>query len=84
MQEARAKLHHDMQHFVNEVTAEELDEIKKHMENCDESDKQNFDVGTSGEISLILEEHKNVLTLPVDAVHNADGKNYVYPIHHRT
>lgn len=41
---------------------------------CDESDKQNFDVGTSGEISLILEEHKNVLTLPVDAVHNADGK----------
>lgn len=37
-----------------------------------------FDVGTSGEISLILEEHKNVLTLPVDAVHNADGKNYVY------
>ena len=25
MQEARAKLHHDMQHFVNEVTAEELD-----------------------------------------------------------
>lgn len=45
---------------------------------CDESDKQNFDVGTSGEISLILEEHKNVLTLPVDAVHNADGKNYVY------
>ena len=34
MQEARAKLHHDMQHFVNEVTAEELDEIIKHMENC--------------------------------------------------
>ena len=29
MQEARAKLHHDMQHFVNEVTAEELDEIIK-------------------------------------------------------
>ena len=28
MQEARAKLHHDMQHFVNEVTAEELDEIE--------------------------------------------------------
>ena len=23
-----------MQHFVNEVTAEELDEIIKHMENC--------------------------------------------------
>ena len=34
MQEARARLHHDMQHFVNEVTAEELDEIIKHMENC--------------------------------------------------
>ena len=34
MQEARAKLHHDMQHFVNEVTAEELEEIIKHMENC--------------------------------------------------
>ena len=29
MQEARAKLHHDMQHFVNEDTAEELDEIIK-------------------------------------------------------
>ena len=32
MQEARAKLHHDMQHFVNEVTAEELEEIIQHME----------------------------------------------------
>ena len=30
------------------------------------------------EMLRILEEHKNVLTLPVDAVHNADGKNYVY------
>ena len=34
MQEARAKLHHDMQHFVNEVTAEELDEIIKHNFPC--------------------------------------------------
>ena len=34
MQEARAKLHHDMQHFVNEVTAEELEEIIQHMEKC--------------------------------------------------
>lgn len=32
--EAYAKLHHDMQHFVNEATAQQLEEIKKAMAAC--------------------------------------------------
>lgn len=34
MQEARMQLHHDMQHFVNEVTEEQLEAIITQMENC--------------------------------------------------
>ncbi|KSV60228.1 bilirubin reductase, long form [Acetivibrio ethanolgignens] len=34
MQEARVKLHHDMQHFVNEVTEEQLDVILEKMKAC--------------------------------------------------
>lgn len=34
MDEARTRLHHDMQHFVNEVTEEELENIINQMENC--------------------------------------------------
>ena len=32
--EAYAKLHHDMQHFVNEASVEQLDAIKESMKNC--------------------------------------------------
>lgn len=34
MQEARAKLHHDMQHFINEVTEEQLEAILEKMGAC--------------------------------------------------
>lgn len=34
MNEARARLRHDMQYFINEVTEEQLEEILVHMENC--------------------------------------------------
>lgn len=44
----------------------------------DESENQNMSVGAMGNISLVLEEQEQVLTLPSDAVHEADGKAYVY------
>lgn len=34
MQEARERLHYDMQHYINEVTEEELNEIIEHMAAC--------------------------------------------------
>lgn len=47
---------------------------------ADESENQNMSVGTLGNISLIVEEKKQVLTLPANAVHEADNKSYVYVI----
>lgn len=35
-------------------------------------------VGTRAFVSLVLEERKNVLALPLNVVHKADGKSYVY------
>ena len=32
--EAYAKLHHDMQHFINEATVDQLNAIKEYMKNC--------------------------------------------------
>lgn len=37
-----------------------------------------IDPGTSGTIKVILEQKNQVLTLPVNAVHTADDKKYVY------
>lgn len=47
---------------------------------CDETENQNLSVGALGSIRLLLEEHTQVLTLPKDAIHRADGKPYVYII----
>lgn len=47
---------------------------------ADESENQNMSVGTLGNISLIVEEKKQVLTLPANAVHEADEKSYVYVV----
>ena len=39
-----------------------------------------FNTGDTGTLSIVLEEKNNVLTLPTEAVHNADDKWYVYVI----
>lgn len=38
----------------------------------------NIGVGASGTLQFILDERKQVLTVPLRAVHEAGGKNYVY------
>ena len=47
---------------------------------ADQSENQSMSVGTLGNISLVVEEQKQVLTLPANAVHEADNKSYVYVI----
>lgn len=37
-----------------------------------------FNTGDTGTVTLILDTRTNVLTLPIEAVHDADGKWYVY------
>ena len=39
-----------------------------------------FESGNSGSVSVILDERKQVLTLPREVVHEAEGKWYVYVI----
>lgn len=39
-----------------------------------------FNTGDTGTLSIVLEEKNNVLSLPAEAVHNADDKWYVYVI----
>lgn len=39
-----------------------------------------FNTGDTGTVSIILDERKNVLTLPTEAVHSADSKWYVYVV----
>lgn len=46
----------------------------------DETENQNLSVGALGTIELVIDEHKQVLTLPKNAVHTADGKSYVYVV----
>lgn len=46
----------------------------------DETENQSLSVGALGSIELVIEEHKQVLTLPKNAVHMADGKSYVYVV----
>ncbi len=41
-------------------------------------DNEGIDVGTSGTIVLVMDERKNVLSLPKGAIYYADGKPYVY------
>lgn len=38
----------------------------------------NIEVGTQGTMTFIMEEKKQVLSIPVKAVHEADGKYFVY------
>lgn len=44
----------------------------------EEEDIPSIEVGTSGTLRLILDHKEDVLIVPVDAVHTADGKDYVY------
>lgn len=37
-----------------------------------------LEVGTTGNLLLVMEEKEHVLRVPKSAVHNADGKDYVY------
>ncbi len=41
-------------------------------------DNEGIDVGTSATIKVVLDERRQVLTLPVGAIYYADGKPYVY------
>jgi multidrug efflux pump subunit AcrA (membrane-fusion protein) len=43
-------------------------------------DNYSFSVGSKGNISVILDRRKEVLTVPTEAVHEADGRFYVYII----
>ncbi len=40
----------------------------------------NLTVGTTGVIRLVTDERKGVLTVPLNAIHSADGKAYVYVV----
>lgn len=42
------------------------------------SEETSLDVGTVGEVALILDSRENVLVVPDKAVHQADGKSFVY------
>lgn len=44
----------------------------------DEGEIPTIEVGTTGMLRMILEQKSQVLTVPLNAVHNADGKAYVY------
>ncbi|HKM35604.1 MAG TPA: biotin/lipoyl-binding protein [Lachnospiraceae bacterium] len=44
----------------------------------DEGDIPTIEVGTTGMLRMVLEQKTQVLTVPISAVHNADGKAYVY------
>lgn len=39
-----------------------------------------MEVGTTGSIAIVLEERREVLTIPLAALHKADGKSYVYMV----
>lgn len=39
-----------------------------------------FNTGDSGTLTIVLDERDNVLTLPVEAVHGADNRWYVYVV----
>ena len=41
-------------------------------------ENEGIDVGTTGTIRVILDERKQVLSLPLGAIYHADGKPYVY------
>lgn len=43
-----------------------------------EADGTSIEVGTTGTMRVVLDQRKNVLTLPSRAVRIADGKSYVY------
>ncbi len=45
---------------------------------ADDDGSRTIDVGTMGMMKVVLDEKKQVLSIPVDAVHVADGKSYVY------
>lgn len=45
---------------------------------ADDDGSRTIDVGTMGMMKVVLGEKKQVLSVPVDAVHIADGKSYVY------
>lgn len=44
----------------------------------DESEIPTIEVGTTGMLRMVLEQKSQVLTVPLTAVHTADGKDYVY------
>ena len=47
---------------------------------ADESMELNVDVGNAGTLKVITQQKTQVLTIPVRAVHIADGKSYVYVV----
>ena len=44
----------------------------------EDDDQSAIEVGTDGMIRMVLEHKENVLTIPLKAVHRADGNAYVY------
>lgn len=45
---------------------------------AEDDGSRTIDVGTMGMMKVVLEERSQVLSIPVGAVHVADGKSYVY------
>lgn len=45
---------------------------------ADDDGSRSIDVGTMGIMRVVLGEKKQVLSVPIEAVHTADGKSYVY------
>ena len=43
-----------------------------------------FNTGDNGTVTIVIDERENVLTLPLDAVHSADDKWYVYVMNNET
>ena len=62
--------------------------IPYHMEEWEEQERllftltgeytANIEIGTRGTITVVLEERKNVLNVPKQAIHTADGRYFVY------
>lgn len=51
---------------------------KQYFEVVDGPDNTGIEVGTSGSMKIIIAEKQNVPCVPMDAVHSADGKSFVY------
>ena len=57
---------------------EEWEEQERLLFTFVEGDASNIEMGTTGSITVVIEERENVLNVPKRAVHTADGRTFVY------